>query len=146
KFAEWELAGVPVRVELGPRDMEKGQAVLVRRDTGEKISVPAHEVPDRLSSLLEEIQSSLFERARAFRDENTFELDDYEEMKAVLNGNGGFVIAPWDGDPASEAKVKEETKATIRVLPVGNEEKARGRSCIVSGNPARHMAVFSRAY
>ena len=146
KFAEWELAGVPVRVEIGPRDMEKGQAVLVRRDSGEKTTVSAREVPSRVNSLLEEIQSSLFERARSFRDENTFELDDYEEMKTLLNGDGGFVIAPWDGDPASEAKVKEDTKATIRVLPFGNEEKAKGRTCIVSGNPAKYMAVFSRAY
>ncbi|MFP4644316.1 MAG: proline--tRNA ligase [Spirochaetales bacterium] len=146
KFAEWELAGVPVRVEIGPRDMEKGQAVLVRRDTGEKITVAAREAPSRVRSLLEEIQSSLFERARSFRDENTFEPEDYEEMKTLLNGDGGFVIAAWDGDPASEAKVKEDTKATIRVLPFGNEEQAQGRTCIVSGNPARHMALFARAY
>ncbi len=146
KFAEWELAGAPIRVEIGPRDMEKGQAVLVRRDTGEKTTVSVREVPTRINSLLEEIQNSLFERARSFRDENTFELDDYEEMKAMLNGDGGFVLAPWDGDPETEAKVKEDTKATIRVLPFGNEEKAQGRTCVVSGNPARHMAVFSRAY
>ncbi len=146
KFAEWEMVGVPVRIEIGPRDMEKGQAVLVRRDTGEKTAVAAREVASRVTTLLDEIQVSLFARAKAFRDENTHEIDDYEQMKTVLNGDGGFVIAPWDGDPASEAKVKEDTRATIRVLPFGNEERAGGKRCIVSGNPAKHIAVFSRAY
>ncbi len=146
KFAEWELVGVPVRIEIGPRDMEKGQAVLVRRDTGEKTTVAAREVASRVGALLEEIQASLFERAKAFRDENTHEIDDYEQMKTVLNGDGGFVIAPWDGDPAGEARIKEDTKATIRVLPFGNEDRASGKRCIVSGNPAKHIAVFARAY
>ena len=146
KFAEWEMVGVPVRIEIGPRDMQKGQAVLVRRDTGEKTAVAAREVASRVATLLDEIQVSLFARAKAFRDENTHEIDDYEQMKTVLNGDGGFVIAPWDGDAAAEAKVKEDTKATIRVLPFGNEERAGGKRCIVSGNPAKHIAVFARAY
>lgn len=146
KFAEWEMVGVPVRVEIGPRDMEKGQAVLVRRDTGEKTTVSVKEAPGRIAAMLDDIQASLYERARAFRDANTHECEDYEEMKAILNGDGGFVLAPWDGEPESEAKVKEETKATIRVLQFGNEEKAAGKSCVVSGKPARHIALFSRSY
>ncbi|MFW5995377.1 MAG: proline--tRNA ligase, partial [Spirochaetia bacterium] len=85
-------------------------------------------------------------RARVFRDENTFEVDDYETMKGRLNGDGGFVVAPWDGEAESETKVKEDTKATIRVLQFGNEAQAEGRTCIVSGKPAKHIAVFARAY
>ncbi|MFW5994553.1 MAG: proline--tRNA ligase, partial [Spirochaetia bacterium] len=101
KFSEWEMVGVPVRVEIGPKDMEKGQAVLVRRDTGEKITVASREVPERVATLLEDIQTALFERARVFRDENTFEVDDYETLKQQLNGDGGFVVAPWDGEAES---------------------------------------------
>ncbi|TVQ26416.1 MAG: proline--tRNA ligase [Spirochaetaceae bacterium] len=146
KFSEWEMVGVPVRVEIGPRDMERGQAVLVRRDTGEKSTVPVAEVAGRVHSLLDEIQTSLFRKAKAFQTECTHEVDTYEDMKRVLENEGGFVVAPWDGSPESEARVKEDTKATIRVLPFGNEEKAKGKTCAISGKPAKHIAVFAKSY
>ncbi|MFP4066327.1 MAG: proline--tRNA ligase [Spirochaetaceae bacterium] len=148
KFAQWELYGVPVRVECGPRDMENGDVVLVRRDTGEKSAVSAEGVVEAVRDLLADIQSNLFERARRFREENTRHFDggDYDAFCHFLNGGGGFAVAPWDGKTESELKVKEDTKATIRVLPFGNEEEAAGKTCIVSGNEARHMAVFARAY
>ncbi len=147
KFAEWELRGVPVRVEIGPRDIEQGTALVARRDTGEKSPVPIAKLSGHIAALLKDIQASLLERARAFRDENTIEPASYDELVAFFaDGPGGFAVAPWDGDPATEARVKAETKATIRVLPFDGEERARGRVCIVSGKPATSIAVYSKAY
>jgi prolyl-tRNA synthetase len=147
KFAEWELRGVPVRVEIGPRDIEKGVAMVARRDTGEKEAVAIPSLASHITSLLETIQSSLFERAQSFRDENTISPATYDELAAFFNdGPGGFAVAPWDGTPETEARVKEETKATIRVLPSDGKERAKGMKCIVSGEPAVSMAVFSKAY
>ncbi|KGE71958.1 proline--tRNA ligase [Spirochaeta lutea] len=148
KFAEWEMVGVPVRIEIGPRDMENQKVVIVRRDTGEKEIVPAAEAAGRVQQLMEEIQSNLLQRARTFRDQNTFQASTYDEFKAYFNsdGGGGFVTAYWNGDPAVEARVKEETKATIRVLPFGNEETAQGNTCIFTGEPAKYAAVFAKAY
>lgn len=177
KFAEWEMRGVPIRVELGPRDLENNQVTLVRRDTGAKEAVPLKTVTTRARALLEEIQRNLFDRAVAFRRDNTHYPQSWDEMKAIFNtgsggagdaadgssdagnneaggaadgdsspGRNGFAIAPWDGDPATEALIKEETRATIRVLPFENEREAEGRTCIRSGKPARHMAVFAKAY
>ncbi len=147
KFAEWEMRGVPVRVEIGPRDLENGNATLVRRDTGAKEQTPLANVATRLRELLEEIQRSLYQRALDFREENTHHPESYDDFVALFNGGpGGYAIAPWDGDPETEAKIKEDTKATIRVLPFGNEEEAVGKRCLVSGNPARHVAVFAKAY
>jgi prolyl-tRNA synthetase len=147
KFAEWEMRGVPIRIEIGPRDLAEGRVTLVRRDTGAKDAVALDAVDDRVQPLLDDIQRSLYERALAFREENTHRPGSYDEFTALFNdGSGGFAIAPWDGDPATEAKIKEDTKATIRVLPFGNENEVAGLSCIVSGTPARHLAVFSKAY
>jgi len=148
RFAEWELQGIPVRIELGPRDIEAGNVIIARRDTGEKITVPAAECPNKVAELLSDIQSSLFEKAKAFRDANTFSATSYDEFKAFFEGEGGggFIKAPWSGSREVEAKVKEETKATIRVLPFGNEAEAEGKTCIFSGQKAKYMAVFARAY
>ena len=146
KFTQWELNGVPVRIEAGPKDMEKGQVMLVRRDTGEKRPVPVEEAPDAVAGLLTEIQDALYQKAKDFRDRNTVEIEDYQEFKDFFENQGGFVIAPWSGSADAEAKIKEDTKATIRVLPFGNEEQAAGKTCIYSGEPAQYMAVFSRAY
>jgi prolyl-tRNA synthetase len=147
KFAEWELRGVPVRVEMGPRDIENGQVTLARRDTGEKETVPTDQAAERIRTLLQEIQKNLFERARAFREENTHYPATYDEFTALFNGGAnGFAVVPWDGDPATEAQVKTDTKATIRVLPFGNEDEAAGKQCIVSGKPAKHIAVFAKSY
>ena len=146
KFSQWELNGVPVRVEVGPKDMESGQVMLARRDTGEKSPVPIDEAPEKIRELLDAIQQGLYDRAKAFREANTVELSDYEEFKKFFAGDGGFVLAPWSGSAEVETKIKEDTKATIRVLPFGNEEQARGKSCIYSGEPAQYMALFSKAY
>lgn len=147
KFAEWEMRGIPVRIELGPRDLEAGRATLVRRDTGAKEPVALEAVPGRIRELLDDIQRSLYDRALAFREANTHRPESYEEFCTLFNeGSGGFAVVPWDGGADTEAKAKDDTKATIRVLPFGNEEDAAGKTCIVSGKPAKHMAVFSKAY
>ncbi len=146
KFSQWELYGVPIRIECGPKDMQAEQVVLVRRDTGEKIPVPVAAAPARIAPLLEEIQRSLYDRALAFREANTRDIDDYQELVAFMEGDGGFARVPWSGSAEAEAKVKEETKATIRVLPFGNEEAAAGKRCAITGEPARHMAIFARSY
>ena len=147
KFAEWELRGVPVRIEVGPRDIEAGVVTVARRDTGEKSSVAPAGLSDHIRVLLETIQKDMLERARTFREENTITPASYDEMKTFFNdGPGGFARVPWDGDPETEARVKEETKATIRVLPFDGAKEASGKRCIVSGKPATTMAVFSKAY
>jgi prolyl-tRNA synthetase len=147
KFSEYELQGVPLRVEAGPRDMEKGQVVAVRRDTGEKIPVPVAEAPARFRALLDDIQASLYARALKYRTENTFRAGSYAELSRLLDEPGGFIEAGWCGSAACEAKVKEETKATIRLLPFGKDKKETGgAACVVCGKPAQAIAVFARAY
>ena len=141
KFNEHELRGVPVRVELGPKDIEKGQAVLVRRDTGEKEFVARKGLPERLRVLLVEIQENMLLQATEFRDANTRRAETYEEFKEIIEEKRGFVLAPWDGTEETEQKIKEETKATIRLLPFEREE---GKD-LVSGKQGR-TAVFARAY
>ncbi|QYJ14328.1 Proline--tRNA ligase [Rubrobacter xylanophilus DSM 9941] len=141
KFNEHELRGVPVRVELGPKDIEKGQAVFVRRDTGKKEFVERRVAARRLVELMDEIQENMLRQAEAFRDENTRRAETYEEFKEIIEEKRGFVVAPWDGTEETEQKIKEETKATIRLLPFEREE---GKD-LVSGRPGR-TAVFARAY
>ncbi len=144
KFAEWEQRGVPVRVEQGPRDVTNGEAVLVRRDTGEKESVPVTQVPQRVGELLLAIQQNLFERAKTFREANTHRVDTYEEFKTSLAEKGGFYLAHWDGTPETEAKVKEETKATIRCIPFDEPDEAG--VCMVSGKPSSKRVLWAKAY
>ena len=141
KFNEHELRGVPVRIELGPKDIEKEQAVLVRRDTGEKEFVPRKGLPERLRTLLVQIQENMFAQAEKFREENTRRAETYGEFKEIIEEKRGFVRAPWDGTEETEQKIKEETKATIRLLPFETEE---GKD-LVSGRPGS-VAVFARAY
>jgi len=145
KFSEYELQGIPIRVEVGPRDMEKGQVVAVRRDTGEKVFLPVAEAPQRLPSMLEAIQKSLFDRALKFRKENTFRTNDYAQFTKLLDEPGGFIEAGWCGDAACEARVKEETKATIRLIPLEPQD-TEGAPCMVCGKKASVIAVFGRAY
>jgi len=140
KFNEHELRGVPVRVELGPKDIEKEQAVLVRRDTGEKEFVPRKGLPERLRTLLVQIQENMFVQAEKFRGENTRWAETYGEFKEIIEEKRGFVRAPWDGTEETEQKIKEETKATIRLLPFETEE---GKD-LVSGRPGS-VANFARA-
>ena len=141
KFNEHELRGVPVRIELGPKDIEKEQAVLVRRDTGEKEFVPRKGLPERLRTLLVQIQENMFVQAEKFRGENTRWAETYGEFKEIIEEKRGFVRAPWDGTEETEQKIKEETKATIRLLPFETEE---GKD-LVSGRPGS-VAIFARAY
>ena len=141
-----ELRGVPIRLEIGPRDVDKNQVVLVRRDNRAKEMVPMAALAERVPALLDELQRAFYERARAFRAANTHEVASYDEFKDILETRRGFVIAGWDGDPATEAKIKEETKATIRLIPLTGGEAADGLRCIYSGRPARYRAVFAKAY
>jgi len=141
KFNEHELRGVPVRIELGPKDIEKDQAVLVRRDTGEKEFVLRKELTVRLRALLKEIQENMLRQATEFRDANTRRAKTYGEFKEILEENRGFVLAPWDGTEETEQRIKEETKATIRLLPFEREE---GKDLI--SDKRGETAVFARAY
>jgi prolyl-tRNA synthetase len=141
KFNEHELRGVPVRVELGPRDIEKAQAVLVRRDTGEKEFVERKALPARLRDLMAEIQDNMLSQATEFRDANTRHAETYEDFAEIIEEKRGFVVAPWDGTEETEEKIKEDTKATIRLLPF---DRTEGKD-LVSGKPGR-TAIFARAY
>jgi len=143
KFNEWEMKGVPIRVEVGPRDMESGTVFCARRDTGEKTSYKLESAASTMSQLLDEIQINMFTQAVEFREKNTFSADNYEEFKSLIE-NGGFIRCGWDGNPESEAAIKKETKATIRCILLN--EKIIDKKCIYSGNPAKHEVIFARAY
>lgn len=146
KFAEWEMCGVPIRIEVGPRDIENQKAVLVRRDTGEKIIVAIDEILTKVEELLISIQKNIFDKALEFRNKNTFRLNNYEEFLTLFNEQGGgFVEAGWCGCPECEEKVSEETKSTIRCLPFDKQDSVSG-SCIVCGKSAKHIAVFGKSY
>jgi prolyl-tRNA synthetase len=144
KFSEWELRGVPLRLEIGPKDIAKSQVVLARRDTREKMFVPMEGLPDRVSSLLVAIQETLFRRALQFREEHTTRTTSYEECRAILVGRPGFVVAPWCGNEDCEAQIKAETQATIRNLPW--EEPPAGSQCLRCGRPSTTVAYFAKAY
>ena len=144
KFHEWEMKGAPIRLEIGPRDVKEEKAVLVRRDTNEKISMEKSQLVETIFTLLKEIQNNLFEQARTFRQENTHSVSTYDEFKDILKNKGGFLQCGWDGEKKSEAKIKEDTKATIRCILT--EEKAEGINCVYSGNPAKHIVIFAKAY
>ena len=143
KFAEWEMRGVPVRLEIGPKDIEKGQVMLARRDTREKLSAPREGLAARVTDLLADIQRTLFDRAVAFRAEHTTETDSYEEFKQVLEGRPGFVVAPWCGSAECEAQIKAETQATIRNLPL---RETGGGNCVRCGKPGTARPFFAKAY
>jgi prolyl-tRNA synthetase len=143
KFNDWEMRGVPLRLELGPRDAAANQVTLVRRDLqGVREAVPLEGLRERVLSLLDEVQKSLFERALRFREEHTHYPDDYGGLVEAVED--GFAWAWWCGSAECETKVKEETKATIRNIPL-NQPGGSGR-CVVCGALAREQAVFARAY
>jgi prolyl-tRNA synthetase len=144
KFAEWELKGVPVRLAIGPRDLENGTVEVARRDTKEKQVMKLDEVSDAIPRLLDDIQQSIYQRALKFRNEHVTRVETYDELKKVLDGNGGFVSAHWDGTPETEAAIKEETKATIRCIPL--EVKEETGKCVYSGKPSNRRVLFARAY
>ncbi|MFY0607248.1 MAG: proline--tRNA ligase [Cyclobacteriaceae bacterium] len=144
KFAEYELQGVPVRVAIGPKDLEKGTLEIARRDTKEKQFVEQENAVDFITNLLEEIQQNIYNRAAAFKEENTHSADSYEEFKKIIEEKGGFIYAHWDGTPETEEKIKEETKATIRCIPLNSESEAG--VCMYSGKPSKGRVLFAKAY
>lgn len=144
KFAEYELQGVPVRLGLGMRDIENGTIEVARRDTQTKETRQVDGIAAHVAELLREIQQNLFNKALAFRQSNTHSVDNYEEFKDVLENKGGFILAHWDGTSETEEKIKEETKATIRCIPLGSEDEEG--TCIYTGAPSRRRVVFARAY
>jgi prolyl-tRNA synthetase len=146
KFNEWELRGVPVRMEIGPRDVQNNSVILVRRDNRVKEPVSLDALEARLPALLEEVQKALLQRAVEFRAENTHYTDSYEEFKELIAEKRGFVRVKWAEDSAAELAIKEETKATLRVIPFDQPEGGVKGKCIYTGKPATCEAIFARAY
>jgi prolyl-tRNA synthetase len=144
KFAEYEMKGVPIRLGVGPRDLEKNQVEVARRDTKEKTTVSLDGLEDYVKNLLVDIQDNLLNRAKQFRTDHSSTTDSYEEFKEILNTKGGFILAHWDGTPESEQKIKEETKATIRCIPIDAPEEVG--KCIYSGKPSNRRVVFAKSY
>jgi len=145
KFNEWELKGVPLRLEIGPRDVQKEQVVLARRDIlgrEGKSFVPTAGLGERVKEMLDTVQQALFDRALAFRRENTVEASSYDEVREAVNGK--FVLARWCGDPEDEARLKEDASATSRCFPIDQDEDPG--ACALCGKPARRKAIFARAY
>jgi prolyl-tRNA synthetase len=144
KFSEWELKGVPVRIEIGPRDVEAGQVVLVTRTSGEKRTLPVGEASATMASVLRHIQRELYDDAFAFRDANTHDAHDYAELRAGLEAEAGFWVGAWCGNTACEQKVSQDTKATVRFLPIEPEDP--DAACVVCGRPGVDKAAWARAY
>jgi prolyl-tRNA synthetase len=144
KYADWEMRGVPLRLEIGPRDVEKDQCVLVRRDTREKAFVPLASVVDRATELLAALQRGLLDRARQFLSDNTSHADSYDEFKRVMADKRGFIVAGWCRRAECEAKIKEETRATVRVMPI--EGAPVPGACVRCGQPSPGEVFFAQAY
>ncbi|GER82250.1 proline--tRNA ligase [Thermogemmatispora aurantia] len=146
KFNEWELRGVPVRIEIGPRDVQNNSVVLVRRDNRAKEAVAIDALETRLPELLAEVQQALFQRALAFREEHTYYAETYDEFKEIMSEKRGFVRVKWAEDSEAELAIKEETKATLRVIPFDQPEGGVQGRCFYTGKPATCEAVFARSY
>jgi len=144
KFAEWELKGVPVRIAIGPRDIENGTVEVARRDTKEKQVIALDSVATEIPVLLDKIQENIYRKALTARNNLVTETDSYDEFKKLLDEKGGFISAHWDGTVETEASIKEETKATIRCIPL--DGKAENGKCIYSGKPSTQRVLFARAY
>ncbi len=145
KFAEYELKGVPVRIAVGPRDVEKNAVEVMRRDTLEKQFLPNENLSQSISEILNNIQDNLLQRASEFRENNSYFVKTYDEFREIINNKGGFVWAYWDGDPATENKIKEETKATIRLIPLHGEDEKEG-CCVYSGKRTKLKVLFAKSY
>ncbi len=144
KFNEYELKGVPVRLAIGQRDLENGTYEVARRDTLEKETIPADEVVAKIEFLMEDIQRNIYQKAFDYREEHVTPVDSYDEFKKVLEEKGGFISAHWDGTIETEDRIKEETKATIRCIPIDVKEEEG--SCMVTGKPSSHRVLFAKAY
>ena len=144
KFNDYELKGVPIRIAIGPRDIEKKVVELARRDTLEKKIIPLEGLVDHIQIVLNEIQNNLFTKALNFREEHITEVDNFDEFKSVLSSKGGFLSAHWDGTPETEEAIKKQTKATIRCIPL-TEIQSEGK-CVYSGKPSLKRVLFAKAY
>ncbi len=144
KFAEYEMKGIPVRIGIGERDLAKNQVEVARRDTRSKESRPLDNIAEHIVLLLDQIQDSLLEKARTFRDENTTTADDFKTFKELINDKGGFVSAHWDGTTETELKIKELTKASIRCIP--NDAELEKGSDVLTGSPSQRRVLFAKAY
>jgi prolyl-tRNA synthetase len=143
KFNEWELKGIPARIEIGPRDVESNTVIIARRDNGEKLSSSSQGLTQSVKDILDQIQNNLYNQAKDFRDNNTHSVNTYSEFKDIIK-NGGFVRCGWDGKQETELKIKEDTKATIRCIPFN--ENPKDLTCIFSGNEAMHEVIFAKSY
>ena len=143
KFAEHEMKGIPIRIAIGPKDIEKDQLELARRDTEEKIFIKQSFVLNEVDKILKEIHVNLFERAKKFLEENITEVDNYEDFKNTINQKGGFVYAYWDGTNETEEKIKKETKATIRCIPYSSSSKGK---CVLTGKESSQKVYFAKSY
>jgi prolyl-tRNA synthetase len=144
KFNEYEFKGIPVRIAIGPRDIEQGTVEVARRDTLEKATYHRIDIENKIEHLLQQIQDNIYKKALAFREEQTRTADSWEEFKTLLDEKAGFIYAHWDGTAETEEKIKEATKATIRCIPLGN--KLEEGKCVFSGKPSKQRVVFARAY
>lgn len=144
KFSEQEMRGIPIRIEIGPRDIEANQAIIARRDTGEKITVSLDNIEEEVNNILEKMQVDMLEKARNHRDANTSTVTSYDEFKDVIENKQGFVKAMWCGDLACEEKIKEDTGATSRCIPFEQEQIAD--TCVCCGKEAKHMVYWGKAY
>ncbi len=144
KYAQYELTGVPIRLALGARDLEKGEIEMALRDTGVKHSLSLDQVLNRIGQELEDMQARMFAKAKAFRDEHTTTVDTWEAFQEVLDNKGGFVYAHWDGTAETEARIKELTKATIRCIPLDNPKE--DGACVLTGKPSIQRVLFAKAY
>ena len=144
KFAEYELKGVPVRIAIGPRDVQNGTIEVARRDTKEKQSMEATDVAHKIAHLLEQIQTNLYQRALDYREEHITTVDTWDEFLHTLENKTGFISAHWDGTTETELKIKETCKATIRCIPLNNKEE-EGK-CVFTGKPSKQRVLFAKAY
>lgn len=144
KFNDWEMKGAPLRMEIGPRDIKEGKAILARRDTGDKTPIDSNKIFKTVPKILDEIQDTMFQQAKSFRESHTKKINSYDEFKSFMAETGGFAQCGWDGTDETEQAIKNETKATIRCIPLSDNSK--DLKCIYSGKPAKHEVVFAKAY
>ncbi|MFQ5920885.1 MAG: proline--tRNA ligase, partial [Nitrososphaerales archaeon] len=144
KFHDWEMKGVPLRIEIGPKDLKQNKVVIARRDTGEKSGVGDDQIQTRVTEILQEIQRNLFSKAKELLEKNTYAVDDYDELKAKIGSRDGFAKTSWCGDAKCELKIKEETGADIRVIPFDSGKLSSG--CVYCKREAKHTAYFARAF
>ena len=158
KYAEWELKGVPVRIAMGPRDLENRTAEVVRRDTLEKEFVNWDSLVEHVAALMEQIQQNIYKKALDFRNANTYKVDSWDEFKQNIKRKieqiseeqkieeGGFLLCHWDGTKETEAKIQEETKATIRCIPIDSFVCEEEGKCVYSGKPSKRRVIFAKSY